>query len=977
MTTIATSFELLGDQDIPELNSRARLYRHIETGAEILSLENDDENKVFGVAFRTPPADSTGVAHILEHSVLCGSRKYPSKEPFVELLKGSLKTFLNAMTYPDKTCYPVASQNVQDFYNLVDVYLDAVFFPRITPQIFAQEGWHYELDNLEAPLIYKGVVFNEMKGAYASPDGLLREHAQQSLFPDTTYGVDAGGHPQRIPDLTYAQFKQFHETLYHPSNARFFFYGDDDPETRLSMLYEYLREFKHKQVDSAVRMQAHFAGPRHTVHTYPVDQDSAETAKSQVSVNWLLPQTSDPRISLELTILSHILVGTPAAPLRKALLDSGLGEDLTASGYTGILRQGMFMAGLKGINAADADQVERLIMQTLADLADGGIDPDTVEASVNTLEFRLRENNTGSAPRGLLAMIRALTTWLHDEDPFAALAFDAPLNAIKARLAAGEHLFEGLIRTHLLDNSHRTVTLLNPDPEQAKREADAERLRLEEVRAAMSEAELQAIMQQTEELKRLQETPDPPEVLAMIPSLTLHDLDTRNKDIPLTHYSQQDVRVLYHDLPTSDIIYMDLGFDLHTLPQELLPYVPLFARALLEMGTEKEDYVALSQRIGRKTGGISTNRISSAARERSEAAVWLLVRARAVPAQTDEMLGILRDMLLTLRLDDRERFRQIVLKAKAGKEASMVPSGHSMVNLRLRGAFNEADWADEQMGGVSSLFFLRQLVDEIERDWPAVQARLEQIRSTLLKRGAMICNVTVDEPNWKQFAPRLDEFLAAFPATPVSHAVWTPTYSSGMEGLTIPAQVNYVGKATNLFQHGYVPHGSLAVINKYLRTSWLWEQVRVKGGAYGVFCTFDRYAGVYSFLSYRDPNLIGTLDVYDRTAQVLREVELGENEVVRSIIGAISDIDSYQLPDAKGYSSMVRYLLNETDEIRQQWRDDVLSTTEQHFRAFADMLDVVREHGMVVVMGSGEAINAANAQFAQHDKPLLNRIKVL
>ncbi|RME45674.1 MAG: peptidase M16 [Caldilineae bacterium] len=958
---ILHGFELLKDEQIPELNTRARLYRHVKTGAQLLSLENDDENKVFGITFRTPPADSTGVPHIMEHAVLCGSRKYPVKEPFVELLKGSLKTFLNAFTYPDKTCYPVASQNQKDFYNLVDVYLDAVFYPLIPPHTFQQEGWHYELERPDEPLRYKGVVFNEMKGAYSSPDSLLAEYSQQALFPDTPYRFDSGGDPKVIPSLTYEQFKAFHDTYYHPSNARLFFYGDDDPETRLRLVNEYLKDFDPLPVQSAVPLQAPFTEPRRVVRTYAADL-AEEGNKGMLTVNWLLPETTDTQTTMALGILSYILVGTPASPLRKALIDSGLGEDLTGGGMAAHLRQAFFSTGLKGMNPADAGRVETLILDTLAELAEQGIDPGMVEAALNTAEFRLREQNTGSFPRGLALMLAALTNWLHDADPIEPLAFEKPLAAIK-EAAQDPAFFPQLIRRHFLDNPHRVTVLLNPDPEQRQREEAEEAARLEAARAAMRPEDLQAIIENTRRLKRLQETPDPPEALATIPHLQLSDLDRQNKPIPLAVLEADGVPLLYHNLFTNGIIYLDVGFDLHTLPQELLPYVPLFSQALLEIGTEKEDFVKLSQRIGRKTGGIWTSSYTSAMREKpDESAAWLFVRGKATPEHADDLLDILRDILLTVKLDNPERFRQMVLEDKAGHESGLIPGGHGVVGSRLRAHFTESGWLDEEMGGVSNLFFVRRLAQQVEEDWPAVLEKLEAIRRTLINRRAMLCNITLDEANWATFQPKLAAFLTDLPAAPVKRAVGKPASLPPHEGLTVPAQVNFVGKGANLYRLGYRLHGSVSVITNFLRTSWLWERVRVQGGAYGGFCTFDQHAGVFAYLSYRDPNLLETLSVYDRTADFLREVELGESELTKSIIGAISTMDAYRLPDAKGYISMLRYLIGYTDEARQQFREEVLGTTAAHFRAFAEVLEAVRKEGLVVVMGSAEAIEAANAE---------------
>ena len=462
-----TGFTCLQDTYVDEIRSQCRLYRHDRTGAEVLSVENQDTNKVFGISFRTPPNDSTGVAHILEHSVLCGSRKYPLKEPFVELLKGSLQTFLNAMTFPDKTCYPVASQNTQDFYNLIDVYLDAVFHPRLTENIFRQEGWHYELASPEDTLRLKGVVYNEMKGAYSSPDGLLSEYSQQTLFPDTTYGLDSGGNPSQIPELTFEQFQDFHRTYYHPSNARIFFYGDDDPEKRLRLIDAALEEFSAQQVDSAVSDQAYWKNPKREERVYAAGPDSEN--KTMLTLNWLLGAVDDVKANLTLQVLEDILLGAPGAPLRQALLDSGYGEDVAGAGLEEDLKQMFFSTGLKGISPDKAEEVECLLLQTLQRLADEGLDPEAVQAGLNSVEFEMRENNTGSLPRGLLVMIRSLSTWLHDEDPLALLQFEAPLQSLKDDLANGRPVFEECIRRYLLDNPHRSTLILRPDPELSQR----------------------------------------------------------------------------------------------------------------------------------------------------------------------------------------------------------------------------------------------------------------------------------------------------------------------------------------------------------------------------------------------------------------------------------------------------------------------------------------------------------------------------
>jgi len=956
--SLTYGFELLREQHIPELNTHAVLYRHAQTGAELLSLQNDDENKVFGITFRTPSPDSTGVAHIMEHSVLCGSRKYPVKEPFVELMKGSLNTFLNAMTYPDKTCYPVASQNLQDFYNLIDVYMDAVFYPLLSPYTLDQEGWHYELDDSQSPLNFKGVVFNEMKGAYSQPEGLLGEEIQHSLFPDTPYHFDSGGDPVVIPNLTYDQFKNFHDVYYHPSNARIFFYGDDAPEHRLMLMDEYLREFERIAIHSDIPLQTTFEKPDRRTASYEVTEDSSD-AKSFATVNWLLPEAGDPELTLGLGILEQVLVGTPASQLRKALIDSGLGEDLTGMGLETGMRQMLFSTGLRGVAPENVDQVEPLILNTLRDMALKGVDPENVAAALNTIEFRLRENNTGSYPRGLILMLRSLENWIYDQDPIAPLAFEAPLNAIKARLQAGEPYFEHLIESFLVNNSHRTTVILNPDSQLAEKRASEERQRLDQAREKMTEAELQRIVANTSTLKHRQETPDTPEAMLTIPMLTREDLDKEIRRIPVDVVSSSQQTVLYHDLFTNGILYLDLGFDMHVLPQEYLPYIPLFGRALLETGTQQESFVQLLQRIGRTTGGIRPSTLTSKIRTSGQTAAWFFLRGKSMVTQAGDLFSILHDVLSGANLENRERFRQMALEEKASLESRLVQMGHGVVNARLKARFNEADWASEQMGGVSYLFFLRDLVNRIDSDWPSVIQNLQSIRQRLISSKNILANITTDPASWSQIQPQLNDFLGSLPAVESPYIPWTITPYSPSEGLTIPSQVNFVGKGADIFQLGYQLDGSLLVISNYLRGTWLWEKVRVQGGAYGGFCTFDTQSGVFNFLSYRDPNLAQTLQVYDGTAEFLKTLDLNQSELTKSIIGTIGDLDSYMLPDAKGFTSMRFYLLHVSDEERQKIRNEVLNTSLEQFKQFGDVLKKLNQNAAVVVLGSPDGIEAS------------------
>lgn len=966
-------FDVIEERRIPEINSLARLYRHRKSGAELLSLINDDENKVFGIAFATPSEDSTGIAHILEHSVLCGSRKYPLKEPFVELIKGSLNTFLNAMTWPDHTVYPVASQNVTDLYNLADVYLDAVFYPNLTRWTLMQEGWHYELETPEQPLRYKGVVFNEMKGNYSSPDSMLGEYVRRSLFAETLYGQDSGGDPAVIPDLTYERFRSFHASYYHPSNARILFYGDDDPERRLQFLDTWLSAFTAVPVGAAMPLQPRWSQPRREQREYDPGED-AEREEAYVSVNWLLGEHRDPELMLGLELLAHLLAGTPASPLRKALIDSGLGEDVTGGAVDNDCREAFFLIGLSGVDPADVDRVEALILETVAELARTGFDAELIEAALNTIEFNLREANFGDFPRGIVYMMQTLQTWLYGGDPLQPLAFDQPLQSIKTRVQRGEPVFTDLLQRFFRDNPHRSTLVMLPNQDWLAARARAEAARLERTRAAMSADQLQRVMEETRTLQRMQVTPDPPEALASVPGLRVADLPKENRWIPAHRVSRDAAELLCHDLATNAIAYLDIGFELTALPAADVPYAGLLGALLLDMGTEREDFAALARRIGRWTGGIHTAAINAVTLGECRTVSRFVVRAKSTVAQFEALLDILFEVLTSLRLDDLERFKQIVLEEKAGMESGLVPGGRRYVSLRLRSAFNAADWASEQMDGISYLFFLRAVIERMARDWPGLQADLTRVRDTLLARRGLVANLTVDPEHRAALQARLEAFIDRLPAGSSPQPEGWPIDAEPGQGLTLPTQVNFVGKGADLYALGHRLHGSWLAVQNWLNTTYLWERVRVQGGAYGGSCAFDPLSGVFCYLSYRDPNLTDTVAAYDGAADFVRSHLPDQPEVDRTIIGVIGSMDAYMLPDAKGYTSLSRFLTGMTDERRQQLRDEVLATTPRDFARFADVLEDVTRTGRVVAMGSPQAIQRANAEKGE---AWLHPVKVL
>jgi len=970
--TLLHGFEPVFDQMVDEYAARAVMYRHAATGAELLSMSLADENKVFGVALRTPPGDSTGVAHILEHSVLCGSRKYPVKEPFVELLKGSLHTFLNAFTYPDKTCYPVASANERDFYNLIDVYLDAVFFPLIPEHVFRQEGWHYDFEDKDG-LKRNGVVYNEMKGAYSSPDSVLAEFSQRLLFPDNAYGVDSGGDPKAIPDLTYQAFKRFHETYYHPGNARFFFYGDDDPEKRLRIVNEALAGFSKAPVDSAIALQPAASAPKHA--RLPYAADAPETADDGgpgkgcfATVNWLLSETADQDAVLAFETLEHILVGLSSSPLRKALIDSGLGEDLAGGGLETELRQMFFSVGLKGVAENNVDKVEKLILETLSALVSEGVEPEAVEAGINALEFALRENNTGSFPRGLSLMLRSLTTWLHDGDPLAPLRFEGPLSRLKKRLASGERVFEDMIFAHFLNNPSRCALVLEPDPELSARTEAEEAERLTREKEQLGEEGLVDARNTLARLRAFQETPDSPEAVASIPRLTVADLPRENKRIPdAASPADNEAEIRFHDLQTNGVVYLDLGLDLSGVPERLLPLVPLFARSLLETGTAAENFVSFNRRIARKTGGVRRESFLSAVKGADPAKTMvskLFLRGKATMDKAPDLLAILGDALLSARLTDKERFSQMALETKARTERSLISAGHAAASSRIRARFGRAAWASEQMRGLSNLFFLRELVKRVETDWDGVAEDLEWLRELVIRRNALAANVTLDGDAYASFEPLLRNFLGSLPERAVPAAAWEAGNLPRAEGVVIPTRVNYVGMGFDLYKLGYAFHGSALVISRFLRMNYLWDRVRVRGGAYGAFCSFDRISGPFVFVSYRDPNTSQTLDAFAKAGEYLAGAAISDGDLERAIIGAIGDIDAYMLPDAQGHAALSRALIGDLEEDRARMRDEVFAVNRGHFKEFGALLNQGAKEAAVAVVGSGEAMDALAVDMA-------------
>ncbi len=947
-------FSLIKEQEIPELRTRAMLYEHIKTKARFLSLINNDENKVFGISFRTPPEDSTGVAHIMEHSVLNGSRKYPVKDPFKQLLGSSVKTFLNAFTYPDKTVYPCASANTKDFYNLVDVYLDTVFYPRLTKEAFMQEGWHYEIDD-NGRLAYKGVVFNEMKGSYSNVDRIINKRVMESLFPDTVYSNDSGGSPDKIPDLTYEKFKEFHETYYHPSNSFIYFYGNDDVDKRFEIIDEYLGDFDFKEVKSQIREQERFKSPKKITKPYPASDGDKEI----ICVNWMIEKV-DINLRYDLIIMSHILIGTSASPLRKAMIDSRIGDDfVSAIDPEDELLQFCFSAGLKGVDAKNESKVESVVLDELNKLVSDGIDKRAVDSAINTVEFGLREVDSMDdypIPRGLNLYMQSLGMWLHGVDPIEGIAFEKYLTELKHKLKNNPSYFESLIEKHLLKNTHRTTVILEPDVKLLEKEAKKEIDKLNRLKESFAKSDIDKIKEELKKFKKWQEEEDSPEDMASIPALSLNDLDTKIKSIPMEKTSESDVSLLYHNLDTNGIVYVDFGFDLTGVPVDLLPYVSLLEMAFLEMGTKKHDYVDFIRRIGTETGGISVSNLITQNASDGSAVAFMFMRGRSLESKVGDMMSIMMDALMFANIGDKDRLKQILTEAKVGFEAGMTQNGHMIVGSRIQSMLSLPGWVSERMSGIEQLRFIRKILEKIDTDWDDVYDKINKTRDLIIDRGSMVVNVTCDHGIWKTVKSDICSAITEFPSQMRHGDSWEISLNPKNEGLSVQTKVNYVGKGTNLYELGYKFDGSSMVISKFLRNGYLWDTVRVRGGAYGGFCSFDKNTGVFVFASYRDPNISETISYYDLAGKYLRECDIDKDGLEKIKIATIGDLDSYLLPQEKGFVSLVRNLTGETEESRQKTRDEVFSTDMEDFHDFADVLEKANKHGIVSILGSEKSL---------------------
>lgn len=956
---IVSGFELMGEQASPELNCYAKYYLHCKSGARVVSVEAEDRNKVFGILLRTPVANSKGVPHILEHSVLCGSQKYPIKKPFLELIRGSLFTFLNAFTGLDRTTYPVASLNLKSFYNLADVYWDSVFNPLLTLETFEQEGWRFEFAG-DDELAYGGVVFNEMKGAQSSPLSLLMRQSRASLFDNHPYAFDSGGVPQEIPNLSYEELKGYYALHYHPSNAVIFFYGDDDPTTRLEFAAERLADVEYSSPnETSVRPQPLVMDHRRI--EIPFTPMEGVEGEGHITCNWLLPPIDLMEERLRLGLLSNCLVGNPTAPLYKALIDSRLGSDVISSGgFSSDLCQFVFTIGLEGVNSSHFSAVESLIEETLANIYICGFDQDLVEAVLNTTEFSFREYGNQSFPKGIFLLLSATPNLIYNKRIGGTRegTLEVFLRAKERALTDSRYLVEPILK-YLPEKGHRTTVIMNPLPQAEELARERESVQLKRQLETFDSKARKDLKVRNEWLQEYQVRPDAPESLATIPILSRSDLTIDSPDYPCEQKEFEGMTYYTHEVNTNGIVYVKLLFDLHVLPPECLLYLELFEEALRQTGTEDEEFSSFSRRISRSVGGISVSDLVLHRYDGPASSAYLTVAGKCLVSQIPELITLLGEVLTCARLDNKTRVLQLVRQSHASMEAGIVPGGHSLVGARLGASGTEADWLDEATGGITGLLFLRDLAQNFEERWPSMLNAMFDMRDRLIRKGNMKIDIICLDSEQTVFEGHLPRLLSQLPEGNPNMEVWPRESLPSSESFALPAAVNYVGRSYNLSATGYEFHGSVNVASRLINTSWLWGAVREQGGAYGCSCSFNRFCNQFTFVSYRDPEIAKTLNVYNNTFHFLKQIDLNQKELDKLVIGTFGDLDQDLQPKAQGDVALQRVLAGSNKELRLKLREEILETNTREILRLSECLAGSQESARTVVLGSMKDIQLA------------------
>lgn len=962
------AYELIQQEEIQDVHAKGYLLKHKKSGARVMLLANDDENKVFNIAFRTPPANSTGVAHIIEHTVLCGSEKFPLKDPFVELVKGSLNTFLNAMTYPDKTMFPVASCNDADFQNLMDVYLDAVFHPNIykNEKIFQQEGWHYHLEQESDPLTYNGVVYNEMKGAFSSADEVLNREVFNTLFPDTAYGVESGGDPKVIPSLSYEEFLDFHRKYYHPSNSYIYLYGNMDMKEKLDWLdREYLSKFDAIEVDSRIQLQKPFEETKDVTLSYPILEHEEEADNTYLSYNMVAGTTLDVKLNVAFSVLEYALLDAPGAPVKQALLDAQIGKDVEGSYEDGIL-QPYFQIVAKNANASDKERFLNVIHDTLQKIVDKGIDKKAVLAGINYFEFRFREADYASYPKGLMYGIDVFDSWLYDDEkPWMHLKQLAVFEELKKEVEHG--YYEALIQRYLLDNPHSSIVTLVPKKGLAEKEEQETAEKLAAYKATLSREELQKLIKQTKALEEFQEAEDSEEAKQCIPLLKRSDISRDSVRLYNEEHRQGDTVLLHHNLFTNGIAYVDLLFDTKQVPDELVSYMGILKSVLGLVSTEHYTYSELFNEINANTGGIHCGlQVFQKPAENKDCTRMFGIRMKCLYPKLDFAFEMVKEILTTSKLDDEKRLREILSSLKSRLQQAIPGAGHSSAVMRASSYFSAASYFQEQIAGIT--FY--QLVEDLEKNFTQRKAdlicKLKTLLTYIFRSENLLVSSTSDQKGYEGMEQRVADLKTCLHTEDVETGKITYRLEQKNEAFKTAGQVQYVAACGNFRKAGYDYTGSLRILKTILSYDYLWMNLRVKGGAYGCMCGFKRTGDAY-LVSYRDPNLAKTLQTYEGCAEYLKNFTCSDRDMTKYIIGTISELDTPLNPSAKGNLSLNCYFSGMTESDFQKERDEILDAACKDIQALAPLVEAVVAQHNICVIGSAAGI--------EKDKDLFKEVK--
>ena len=963
MGDVIRNYTLEKVEHINEIDAKLKLYKHDKTQAKIVFIENEDPHKTFGIAFRTPPNDSTGIAHIIEHSVLCGSRKYPLKDPFVELAKGSLNTYLNAMTYPDKTLYPISSQNDADFHNLMDVYLDAVFFPKIyeSKNVLMQEGWRYHIEDEQAPLEYKGVVYNEMKGAFSAPEEVLFRKIKEVLFPDTIYANESGGAPDCITELTYEDFIGFHKKYYHPSNSYIWLYGDVDIEKELDFIdKEYLSHFNYEVINSAIPLQASFK--HEVIKQYPYSVTEKKDNQLFLSYNCVVGESTDQELLVAMGILEYLLLDTPAAPLKRALINEGIGEDVYGAFQTH-LRQPIFSIVAKNVPESKKERFYEIIQTTLADTVKKGVPKELLNGALQVKEFALREGDFKGYSKGLLYFINAMKSWLYDSDPALYLKYEETLKALQHH--KNTDYFEKLIEKYLIHNEHTAKVELYPEVGLDQVMEQQTLQKLSDIKAGWTAEQLKESVEATQKFNSFQQTPDSEEALHTIPLLKKEDL---KKETMYPHYEiKEQGKNTYIVTPTftNKIVYLNWYVKLDGIEDKYMPYLGMLVGMLGKLNTKEHSYEDLSTYMDETVGGMEYHiQAINNTREENAYTPVLFVKTKALYEKISEQVKIIREVLTKTLFDDDDRILEIIKEMKSIMEMHLSGEGHRVAQGRLLSHFSSAELFEEKTKGLTFYHF----VCEIEKEWMTnkqeVVETLQQAYGYLNNKNKVVVGLTLDQELIEEAIPKIQTEIDSLEAQDIAPLAMKFELTDIQEALVYPGNVNYVAMGYNFKEEGFSYDGSMMMLKSILGMDYLWTNVRVKNGAYGCFGDL-RKSGNMFFVSYRDPNVKQTLDIYKGIPQYLSNLNLSERELLQYLIGTISGLDFPYTPSTEGMSAQMHYFVGTTKEELQKSRDELFETDNEKLRSFAPIVKACLDKNEYCVFGNSTSIEETKDLFTR------------